>query len=304
MMYEENSGPLPAGDALAIFAEQFGEIANYVPHDIDPGVTLANVRQSACPAAQPYVAKICRRLLLPGSCLHGHEHLTELGALARSGNSCLLCLFHRSNLDVPTLYTLLLDQGDSAVFHQIIWVAGRKLSEDCRWTSMVVRCFHSLTLTPHSWFATPHGDKEVREARMLNFAALRALLRLRHKGWIFGLFPAGTRLRPGRESTAQAIEETDTYVKAFDYMVLGHIHGCTLPVSKNHDLVHEIPQLDRMIYSFGPVLRTKEWRARVVERFPQLRQREASARAMMADIEALGPVQAPYLRSFTPPFMH
>ena len=55
----------------------------------------------------------------------------------------MLCLSHRSNLDVPTLYALLEDQADLSVFHRIIWIAGRKLSEDSLVVEALVDAFQS-----------------------------------------------------------------------------------------------------------------------------------------------------------------
>lgn len=38
--------------------------------------------------------------------------------------------------------------------------------------------------------------------------------------------------------------------------------GCTMPVSKDRDLTRETPKLDRIVYTFGPVHRTQDWRAK------------------------------------------
>jgi len=112
---------------------------------------------------------------------------------------------------------------------------------------------------------------------------------MRRKGWVFALFPSGTRMRPGDESSKEAIAETDSYLRAFDNVVLCHISGCTLPVSKDQDFVHEVPQLDRMVYTFGPVQRTDQWRNEMAERFPDLDHRAASAKGIEEAIEALAP---------------
>jgi len=118
---------------------------------------------------------------------------------------------------------------------------------------------------------------------------------LRHQGWLFALFPAATRLRPHDKSTGQAIEETDSYLKNFEFMILGRIDGCTLPVSRDRDLTHETPTLDCMRYTFGRVLRTDAWRDNAAKRFAKLDQRAASAAAIIEDIDAMDPsrVEAP-----------
>jgi hypothetical protein len=198
-------------------------------------------------------------------------------------------LNHRSNLDVPTLGTLLRDRAESKLFQPIVWIAGRKLEEDAGLTGLLVQSVNRVIVTPHSWFDLPHSDDEIHAAREINIAAERAIVKLRHEGWVLALFPSGTRIRPDDEATKQAIEETDSYLRLFDYLALCNIDGCTMPVTMDRDLTHETPQLDRITYAFGPVQRTDNWRADAAERFPQLDQRMATARAIRADIESLAP---------------
>ena len=285
-MYEENQQPLPPGDATVMFADQFTEMQRSAQIESSP-ITPQNVFQRADIRNQPHFAVICRRLLLPGSDVQGIENLVELAKLARGGRSCLICLNHRSNLDVPTLCALMEDLGQLDLFHQIIWIAGRKLEEDSALTRMLVQCFNRVILTPHSWLNTEHSKEKLQEARRVNLAAERVIARLRHEGWIFGLFPSGTRIRPGNESTGHAIDETDSYLKMFEHLVLCHIDGCTLPVSKDQDLTHETPQLDRVVYTFGPVECTNLWRAAAARRRPEADQKTASALVIMEDIAAL-----------------
>jgi hypothetical protein len=286
-MYEENCKPLDEGDATAVFAQQFAEIRRRAANDRAAEVAPQNVVRWADKSNQPDVAAMCRRLLLPGSGIRGLENLTELSKLAQSGNACLICLNHRSNFDVPTLCALIGDHSDPAVFDQLIWIAGRKLEEDRGMTSSLAQCFNRVIVTPHSWFESQHSDDEIRQARRINIATERAIAQLRTRGWVFALFPTGTRIRPGDESTQQAIAATYSYLHLFQYMVLCHIDGCTLPVSKDCDLTHETPKLDKVIYTFGPVQRTDQWLAGATQRFATLNRRAATARAITEDIEAL-----------------
>jgi hypothetical protein len=110
---------------------------------------------------------------------------------------------------------------------------------------------------------------------------------LRHQGWIFALFPTGTRLRVDDDSTQQAIAEIHGYLRLFDYLLLGHVDGCTLPVSKDHDFTHETPNLDRIVYTLGDVQRCDDWLDAAAARFPQLDPRNAAVRAMSDDIASL-----------------
>ena len=287
-MYEENLKPLPPGDCSVVFADILAKMLRDAAEGTT-SVSPATVLQFGNRTNLERFRAISRRLLLPGSQIQGGEHLAELGRRAAAGESCLLCLIHRSNLDVPTLYALLTDHGHEADFQRIIWITGRKLTEDGAASRVMVECFNRVVMTPRSWLTDGHTETELRNARLLNIAALRAMRNLRHQGWIFGLFPSGTRIRPSDASTAHAIDETDTYLKSFQNMVLGHIQGCTLPVSHDWQLMQETPQLDKMVYQLSPVLDTARWREQAARRYPELSQRAASARAIMEDISALGP---------------
>ncbi len=288
-MYETNQQPLPEGEASQVFAESLAEIQQVARLAPAPPLSSDSVVRWAETRHRPMFESICRRLLLPGSEVVGLEHLRELVRLANEGQSCLLCLNHCSNLDTPTLATLLTDVGEAELFDRLIWIAGRKLEEDGGLASLLIRGFNRVLLTPHSWFEAERTEAEVKEARRINMAAERAMLKLRRQGWVFALFPSGTRRRPGDESTRQAIAETDSYLRAFDHLLLCHISGCTLPVSRNQGFTHETPQLDRMIYTFGSVQRTLEWREAMAERYPELDQRAASAKGIEAEIDALAP---------------
>ena len=286
-MYEENSCPLPQGDAAAIFAETLVEVERRTPTSLRCAVVPDSAWQQANMAAQPYFASLCRRLLLPGSGIVGFENLASLVRLAQQGAACLLCLNHRSTLDVPTLYALIEDQGDLAVFHRIVWISGRKLDEDCGATPLLARCFHRIAVTPKTALREIHDATQRSESHCMNRRAYRAMHALRNAGWVLALFPAGTRLRPADASTGQAIEETDSYLRRSDYLVLCHIDGCTLPVSRDRDLSHEAPRLDRMTYTFSPLMEAARWRASAAQRYPALDQRSASRQAIMDDIAAL-----------------
>jgi hypothetical protein len=286
-MYEDNLKALPHGDFSTVFAEHLAVIERICQPAPPEKISPANVLHWARPDIQPHVAKICRRLVIPGSRILGIDRLAELARLATSGHSCIICLNHRSNLDVPTLYTLLEDQAHLDLFQRLIWISGRKLDEDVGSTRVLVQAFNRVVVTPRSWMKDDHSDEELHEAHQINIAAHRVIHELRNQRWIFALFPTATRIRPHDESTTQAIEETDSYLKNFEYMLLGRIDGCTLPVSRDRDFTHEIPTLDRVQFTFGQVLRTDAWRASAARRTAGFDQRTASARTIIEDITTL-----------------
>ncbi|HWB14380.1 MAG TPA: 1-acyl-sn-glycerol-3-phosphate acyltransferase [Pirellulales bacterium] len=287
-MYEQNCSPLPSGDCLDVFGDRLAEI-EHLTHQARHAVDFSGAVQEANTATQPFFARICRRLLLPGSGLVGFEHVATLARLAEQGAGCLLCLNHQSTLDVPTLYALIEDQADLAVFHRIIWVSGRKLDEDPGVTPLLAGCFQRIVVTPKAELLALENEAERRERSRLNMRTYRVMHDLRRQGWVVALFPAGTRLRPGNDASGRAIEEIDSYLKRFDYLVLGHVDGCTLPPTRDHDLSRETPRLDRIVFTFAPVVETERWRAAAALRYPGRSQRCASAHAIMAEIAALRP---------------
>ena len=286
-MYEENCEPLPPGDFAQVFAQPLAAIAEACSTGPPARISPANVVRWANRSLQPYLAVVCRRLLLPGSGIQGVENLVRLSELAAGGESCIVCLNHQSNLDVPTLQVLLEDQGLADHFNRLIWIAGRKLHEDVDATHLLVQAYHQLIVSPRSWMREDHTNEELQEAHHLNASAYRAMHRLRGAGWVFGMFPAATRLRPQDAATRLAIRETDSYLKRFRYLLLGRIEGCTLPVSRDRNLTHETPRLDRVRYCFAPVMLSNTWRARAAERYPQVDQRLATSLAIIENIESI-----------------
>lgn len=287
IMYEENLTPLPDSDGSVVFAEILKQMHHNGLDTPAPPVTPESVLRWADRARLPPVATICRRLLLPGSGLEGLDSLRQLIKLADSGRSCLLCLNHRSTLDVPTLFTLLEDQADPELFQRLIWISGRKLEEDAGMTSVLVQCVNRVVVSPNTWFTTERSEEELRQGRLVNVAAERSVARLRHEGWVFGLFPAGTRTRLNDPSTRQAIEQVHGYLEMFDHLLLGHIDGCTMPVSRDHDLTRESPRLDRVRFTFGPVHQTQQWCREACLRFPDDDPHAAMASAITQDLEHL-----------------
>ncbi len=287
-MYEENLEALPAGNATQAFGPVFEEMKRNCALVPPAPLTHEEVLFWADSGVQEYLRGISRRLLLPGSGIQGIGNLQKLVELADRGASCVVCLNHRSNLDVPTLCALLHDLSRPDLFDRIIWIAGRKLHEDRGLTGILVQAFNRVMVTPRSWLGEPHSEDELQEGHRINFAALRTIHELRHQGRVFALFPTGTRIRPDEVGTMRAIPETDSYLKSFEYLLPGHIAGCTLPVSRGQDMTRETPRVDRVRINFGSVVATQKWRSRAAGQFPDLSQRGASARAIMDDIAALG----------------
>ena len=139
-MYEENCNPLPHEDASVVFAKQLAEMKRHASAAHAANIAPESVVRWADQQNETHFSAICRRLLLPGSGIEGSTNLHQLVEIASEGSPCVLCLNHRSNLDVPTLFTLLEDRADSDLFRRIVWLAGRKLEEDSGLARLLIQC--------------------------------------------------------------------------------------------------------------------------------------------------------------------
>jgi len=73
-----------------------------------------------------------------------------LHALAAQGHPALVLSAHVSNLDVPALYSLLKRRGEEALFEDIVFIAGRKLTEGCKSIKSMAEMFSRVVISAKS----------------------------------------------------------------------------------------------------------------------------------------------------------
>ncbi|TVR74471.1 MAG: 1-acyl-sn-glycerol-3-phosphate acyltransferase [Spirochaetaceae bacterium] len=211
------------------------------------------------------VEQIISHLVLPGSRMEGYENLRRLYRLAREGKSCIILMEHYSNFDLPCFFHLAerYEEG-KAVTDSIVAMAGSKLNEESRFVLAFTEAYTRIVIYPARMLTALEGTPEYEEARArsrdINRSALREMIRLKYTGHIVLLFPAGTRYRPGKPETRQALLETDSYIKGFEYLVTVGIAGNTLRVDSSGNMEKDQPATDVMVYSVGPVTSTAEFR--------------------------------------------
>lgn len=235
--------------------------ATYVPGR-DRVITPENVYQPAVKTGQDTLEAYQERLFLPGSRVEGLEHLdTCLEALAAGRHVLFLCE-HRGNLDASSFNALLRREHPRYhdILERLVYIAGRKLNESSELIKMFSEKYARLIIVPRRDYPPRKPDETAEErerreafeadARRINRAAFRQLVRLRKAGHIFVLFPLGGRLKPGADNTP--VRETVSYLEAFDVACPISMDGNTLPPGERME--EERPQKARVVFRVGPPL--------------------------------------------------
>jgi len=261
-------------------------------------VTDRNVHQVGNPEVLPFIDRIIEENLLPGSCIRGEEHLSELLGSAERGEPCLLLLEHYSNFDLPVFHYLLRkgSQAGRALAEALISVAGIKLNETNPAVLAFTEAYSRLVIYPsRSLEIIRRNLKDPKElvaesmrSTTVNRAAMRALAELKHSGHVVLVFPSGTRFRPWDPTTKRVVREIDSYVKSFAKMCFVAVNGNVLRLNPQGEMDEDLICQDRVLYTVSPVLDCAEFRARVKHehRFREDK-KQAVADEIMAQLERM-----------------
>jgi glycerol-3-phosphate O-acyltransferase len=234
------------------YASTLEEIIDNTDTNLFAETTVDNVYQEAQLQNRPHFQFIIEDLLLPGSRVEGLSNLFELHEFAKGGKSALILSAHYSNFDVPTLYTLLKREGERSekVFDDIIFIAGRKLTEKCKYVRSLAEMFTRVVISAK----VPNMTKaEIQKAMAINKTSQKIINDLKHSGKIFLLYPTGTRIRYNSPQTHRGIREVYNYIRKFDYFLCCGIKGNLLPASDDVPMIEEFPKNDKVIMKFGRV---------------------------------------------------
>jgi len=152
-------------------------------------------------------------------------------------------------------------------------IAGFKLNEESPVVLAFTEAFSRIVVYPsRSIDSLPEGpekEEELKIARKINHASMRALSQAKTTGKIILVFPAGTRYRPGKPETKKGLREMHTYIKTFDNMVLMSINGNTLHVTNGGDMIDDQAHRDVILYGVGPLLSCSEFRRKAQDACPE-----------------------------------
>jgi glycerol-3-phosphate O-acyltransferase len=238
-------------------------------------ITDENVWQEGNTGNRHLFYGIVEDLMLPGSSVQGIENLVDLYHRAQAGQSCLILCEHYSNFDLPCMTNLIEKAHPEGVkiVGDLFAIAGFKLNEESPVVLCFTEAFNRIVIYPsRSIEALPDGpekDEELKLARKINLASMKALSKAKESGKIVLLFPSGTRYRPGRPETKKGVKEVDSYIKGFDHMVLMSINGNTLHVTSDGSMVDDQAHRDVILYGVSPVLACGEFRKEAQARCPE-----------------------------------
>jgi glycerol-3-phosphate O-acyltransferase len=238
-------------------------------------ITEENVWQEANVVNRNLFYGIVEDLMLPGSSVQGIENLVDLYRRAEAGQSCLIMCEHYSNFDLPCLTNLVgkAHPDGQKIVDALVAIAGFKLNEESPEVLAFTESFSRIVIYPsRSIEALPEGpekEEELKIARRINHASMRALSQAKTTGKIIIVFPSGTRYRPGRPETKRGVREMATYIKTFDFMVFMSINGNTLHVTSGGDMIDDQVNRDVILYGVGPVTDCTEFRRNAEDKCPE-----------------------------------
>ena len=253
-------------------------------------ITEDNVYQEGSDDILMFLDKMVEALILPGSGLDGLENLEELLAKAEAGKSCLLLLEHYSNMDLSLFSYLVRKAGGRGedISKAVIAIAGMKLNEHNPLVAGFASAYTRIVIYPSRSLQKLEAEKakaELIRSNAVNRAAMKALTDLKTQGRLILLFPSGTRYRPGDPSTKRGVRETDSYIKAFDYMCFVAINGEVLHVGQG-DMMDDTVSKDVVRFSAGPVLSCAEFRDKAKANETEDK-KQAVVDAIMAELEKM-----------------
>jgi len=199
--------------------------------------------------------------MLPGSRVAGAGNLLETLSLLERKKSVLFLMKHLGNFDVPCFYSLLSKEGPvyRKILDRLVFIAGRKLNEDSQEVKTFTEIFSRLIIVPNREIPpemeneTPSQKSEreefLREAALINRAALRMMIKLKKKGRIIVLFPMGGRPKPWLKEQNNGVKETTSYMRLFDFVHFIRMEGNIMPVGD--EMKNERPQRERVVFSIS-----------------------------------------------------
>ena len=195
-------------------------------------------------------AAIIDDLLLSGfGCRGGSRTCGILHELAARGTRRSVLSAHVSNLDVPALYTLLRHCGEEALFEDIIFIAGRKLTEGCKSIKSMAEVFSRVVISAKS---SKMSEQEVSVGLAINKAAGRSSPSCR-AGEGVPVLSNRHEDPDGRAAGDHGLREIYNYLRKFEYCVFCGVRGNILPPRDDVDMIDEFPRRDTIVYTFGEV---------------------------------------------------
>ena len=237
-----------------------------------------NIYQKANPRTRKLMDMLVADGMAEGSRLEGAENFRAFFGAVKAGKKGLILMEHYSNTDLPALCWLLehdLGEEGKEYAGRIVAIAGMKLNESNpivrafaeSFTRIVIYPTRSLTKAEEKARSQEEADAEMKKARAINLAAMRAMDKCKSDGEAILVFPSGTRYRPGHPETKRGLKEIDSYLRMFDVMILVTINGSCLTIDMNNpeDMLADTFEKAVQIFAASEVLNCKEYRKAFLE---------------------------------------
>ena len=226
--------------------------------DIDEDVFQPSNEQN-----QEYVLNIVETILRPNSFIANSENLELLAKLSAEGKSCLLMPEHFSNFDYPGLFSLAKRNPKlSEAFKKLICMSASKLNTESKIVLAFSEAFNRIMIYPAREKEAHHdtiNNEEEQKLNQLNQRALKKMFECKKQGHIVLLFPSGTRYRPNKPESRNALLQIASFIKQFDYFCLVGIAGNLLVVNPNNKMAQDIVREDSLVYLADTIQDSKEF---------------------------------------------
>ena len=238
----------------SLFFEYTKKMIKNSKMNIDTTITPENIYQLAHKENRDLLFEIIKKSHLPGSTILGIENILKLYTLAQQGKACIVLSEHFSNLDVLSMFTRFYDYPDEKmkeIFEKFIFIAGVKLNENPL-VKLYTEMFSRVVIFPIRSLSKMAGkeehQKQIELAKKINIRSTRKIRELRTQGYVFVMYPAGTRYRPWAPETKRGIKEAASYLNSFDYFCCCSINGNNMLPEQHEDMTGEKYKKDVVIF--------------------------------------------------------
>lgn len=213
------------------------------------------------------VLSIIATLVRDNSQIINSEHLLKIQSLLDQGKSCIIMPEHYSNFDLPGLFYLVNTKHPELqpVINKIISLSASKLNAESKIVLAFTEAFNRIMIYPARSKAdnkenlTPEQIEEQKKLERINQQAIKTMLTARDKGNLILMFPSGTRFRPHDPQSRNALKQTSSFLKRFDYVCFIGIAGNTLIVNPNDNMAEDIVREDTMVYWIDEPIPSKDF---------------------------------------------
>ncbi len=202
------------------------------------------------PKNRELVYEIVEDYIYPKSTIVHPEHLETLLQLAKEGKSCIIMSEHYSNFDSIGLYCIIRQKYPTLIplFENLIFLAASKLNTEHK---AVLAFSESMSrLIIHQARAQQENIPQDEATLLASLAknSFQKMQELKNEGNIIFMFPSGTRFRENDKNSRQAIEQTASFLKRFDYVCFLGIKGNVLTVNASTKMSVDELQMDTLVY--------------------------------------------------------